>query len=122
MLEETTIKHSSFAVALDPEFDESGKWTGEVTAYVEESVHGDLDDDELTQIRSVCGMMAACLPLMEEDEDFLEYIKGYFSANYTQLIDEILDDAEEQDKPSFVRSKDGKVITLDFNTKTHGSA
>ena len=114
--------HSSFAVALTPEFDEQGNWTGAVSATLEEDVHNDLNTDELTQIRSVCGMMAACLPLMEEDEDFLEYIKGYFSANYTQLIDEILDEAEEQDKPSFVRSKDGKVITLDFNTKTHGSA
>ena len=114
--------HSSFAVALTPEFDEQGKWTGAVSATLEEDVRNDLDADELTQIRSVCGMMAACLPLMEEDEDFLEHIKAYFYANYTQLIDEILDDAEEQAKPSFVRSKDGKVITLDFNTKTHGSA
>lgn len=113
---------SSFAVAITPEFDEEGKWTGAVSATLEEDVCNDLDADELLQIRSVCGMLAACLPLMEEDPDFLDYIKGYFSSNYTQLIDEILDEAEAESKPNFVRSKDGKVITLDFNTKTHGSA
>jgi hypothetical protein len=119
-----TIKkqHSSFAVAISPEFDDDGNWTGAVTAILEEDVHDDLDSEDLTQIRSVCGMLAACLPLMEEDPDFLDYIKGYFSSNYTQLIDEILDEAETESKPTFIRSKDGNVITLDFNTKTHGSA
>lgn len=115
-------QHSSFAVAISPEFDDDGNWTGAVSAVLEEDVYDDLNSDDLTQIRSVCGMLAACLPLMEEDPDFLEYIKGFFAANYTQLIEEIIDDAEAMDKPSFVRSKDGKVITLDFNTKTHGSA
>lgn len=114
--------HSSFAVAIAPEFDEQGNWTGAVNAVLEEDIRNDLNTDELTQIRSVCGMLAACLPLMEEDEEFMEHIKAYFYAHYTQLIDEIIDESEEQDKPSFVRSEDGKVITLDFSTKTHGSA
>ena len=115
-------EHSSFAVALTPEFDEEGKWTGAVSATLEEDVRSDLDAEQLTQIRSVCGMMAACLPLMEEDPDFLEYIKTFFFDNYTQLIDEIYEEEDAQNKPNFVRSDDGKVITLDFNTKTHGSA
>ena len=114
--------HSSFAVALAPEFDEAGKWTGAVSAVLEEDIQNDLDIDELTQIRSVCGMMAACLPLMEEDPEFLEYIKAFFADNYSTLIEEIVESAEEGAKPNFVRSADGKVITLDFNTKTHGSA
>ena len=118
MTEET--KQSSFAVALIPEFNEDGEWSGSVTAHIEEELYSDLNEDQIMQIRSVCGMMAACLPLMEEDPDFLEYVKEFFFNNYEQLVEDIL--AESEDKPSFVRSKDGKVITLDFNTKTHGSA
>lgn len=118
MTEET--KQSSFAVALTPEFNEDGEWSGSVTAYVEEDLHGDLNEEQVLQIRSVCGMLAACLPLMEEDPDFLEYVKEFFFKDYKQLMEDILDESEV--KPNFVRSKDGKVITLDFNTKTHGSA
>ena len=118
MTEET--KHSSFAVALIPEFDDNNEWTGSVVTHVEEEVFDDLDEDQLTQIRSVCGMMAACLPLMEQDEEFLDYVRDFFLTNYQDMIAEILEDVE--DKPSFVRSPDGKVITLNFNTKTHGSA
>jgi len=119
MTEETKIKRSSFAVALEPEFDEEGKWTGEVTAHVEEALQGDLDDDQLTQIRSVCGMMASCLTLMEEDPDFLDYVRDYFLKNYENLIAEFIDRVED-DTPDF--TKDGNVITLNFNTKTYGNA
>ena len=119
MSEESTIKHSSFAVALEPEFKEDGTWTGEVTAHVEESLHGDLSDDELTQIRSVCGMMASCLTLMEDDPDFLDYVRDYFISNYEGLIAEFIERVED-DRPDF--TKEGNVITLNFNTKTYGNA
>ena len=111
--------HSSFAVALNPDFNEKGEWDGSVSAHVEEDVHDDLSDDELLQIRTVCGMMAACLPLMEQDPDFLEYVKEYFYVNYQKMIDDIVDE-DDSNKPNF--TKDGNVFTLDFSTKTHGSA
>lgn len=114
-------KSSSFAVAINPEFDDNGEWTGSVTAHIEEDVQNDLNEEQLLQIRSVCGMMAACLPLMEEDSEFLDYVKDFFYANYEQLIEQMLSEMEG-DKPNFTRSADGKVITLDFDTKTHGSA
>jgi hypothetical protein len=121
MTDETdnTQNHSSFAVALNPEFNDKGEWNGSVFAHIEEDVYDDLSDDELLQIRTVCGMMAACLPLLEQDPDFLEYVKEYFYANYQKMIDDIVDDCD-LNKPNF--TKDGNVITLNFNTKTHGSA
>lgn len=111
--------NSNFAVALIPEF-ENGKWTGIVSAHIEEDLHNDLSVDELTQIRSVCGMMAASLTLMENDPEFLDYVRSYFIDNFQALVDDILSDAE--DKPSFTRSEDGKVITLSFDSKTYGNA
>ena len=119
MTEEKT--NSSFAVAITPEFDDNGEWSGSVTAHIEEDIRDDLNEEQVHQIRSVCGMMAACLPLMEEDSEFLDYVKDFFYANYEQLVEEMLADMAN-DKPNFTRSSDGKVITLDFDTKTHGSA
>lgn len=110
--------HSSFAVAVEPEFDNDGKWTGSISAHIEEDVRADLSDDELIQIRSVCGMMASTLLLMENDEDFLEYVKSFFFSANEEMINEMLGDIE--DEPNF--TKEGNVITLNFNTKTHGSA
>lgn len=118
MTEETN--NSSFAVAITPEFKDDGTWDGSVSAHIEEDVHTDLTSEEITQIRTVCGMLAACLPLMEQDEDFLEYVKGYFFEQYQTLIDAIEAEDEENNKPNF--TKDGNVFKLDFSTKTHGSA
>jgi hypothetical protein len=122
MTEETKKENSSFAVAVEPEFNEEGKWTGAVHASLEETLCDDLSDDELTQIRTVCGMMASTLTLMESDPDFLEYVRDYFLNNFSSMIEEFLDDLEDDtdSKPNF--TKDGNVITLDFNTKTFGSA
>ena len=110
--------HSSFAVAVEPEFDDAGKWTGSITAHIEEDVKGDLSDEELLQIRSVCGMMASTLLLMENDEEFLDYVKQFFLDNNEEMVNEML--ASIDDAPNF--TKEGNVITLNFNTKTHGSA
>ena len=118
--EKDTVKRSSFAVALEPEFNEDGKWTGEVTAFVEEALRDDLSEEELMQLRTVCGMMASTLTPMEQDEDFLDYVKEYFYANAQHVLDELTSLADEDSAPNFTR--DGNVFTLNFDTKTHGSA
>ena len=120
MTDTKDTEHSSFAVAIEPEFNEEGKWTGAVHASLEESVKDDLDIDELTQIRSACGMMASTLTLMETDPDFLDYVREYFVNNFENMIEYILDDEEEEKKPVF--TKEGNVIKLNFNTKTYGNA
>jgi hypothetical protein len=114
--------NSSFAVALVPEFNEDGSWSGAVMAHIEEDVKDDLKDEELTQIRSVCGMLASCLPLLEQDPEFCEYVQDFFLQNYKEMISEYIEDTGEDNAPAFTRSEDGKVITLDFSTKTYGSA
>jgi hypothetical protein len=87
---------------------------------VEEDIEDDLSEDDRMKIRSVVGMMASTLQLMEQDEDFLDYVRSHFIENFTDMIAEFLEDAEEE--PTFTRSEDGKVITLNFNTKTYGNA
>ena len=80
-MSEDTV-NSSFAVAVEPEFDENNKWTGVVSAHIEENIQNDLTDEELVQVRSVLGMLASCLELMERDEDFLDYVRSYFVENH----------------------------------------
>jgi len=63
-------------------------------------------------------MMASTLVLMENDEDFLDFVKGFFLSNSEEMINEMLGGIE--DNPNF--TKEGNVITLNFDTKTHGSA
>lgn len=111
-------KRSSFAVVLDPQFNENNEWTGEVTTYIEEEVSDDLNEEQLFQMRSVCGLLASCLQLMEQDPEFLEYIKVHFAENCDMFVEEFLEEIE--DTPNF--TKEGNVLTLNFNTKTHGSA
>tara|TARA_R100000995_G_C3478232_1_gene122252 strand:+ start:757 stop:1128 length:372 start_codon:yes stop_codon:yes gene_type:complete len=118
-------KSSSFAVAIIPSFDDDGKWDGTISTQLEEEIGNDLLEDEVIQIRGICGMMTACLKLMEEEPELLDYIKEYFIANFQDMLREIIGEPEEEEeeiKPLFTRSKDGKVITLNFNTKTFGNA
>jgi len=114
--------NSSFAVAVEPEFDEDNKWTGIVSAHIEENIQDDLSDQELVQVRSVLGMLASCLQLMEMDEDFLDYVRNYFIDSQQDMIDDILTEFEESQKPIFTKSEDGKVVTLNFQSKTYGNA
>ena len=120
MSEETETKETSFAIVISPEFDEQGKWNGVVGCHMEEEVNHDLSENELTQIRSVCGMMATTLTLMESDEDFLEYVKEAFLALNSDMVNEFVEALEKDEKPNF--TKDGNVFTLNFSSKTHGSA
>jgi hypothetical protein len=117
---ENETTHSSFAIVLTPEFNEDKTWNGAVEIHIEEDNQNDLDADQLEQIRSVSGLLATCLPLMEQDPEFLEYVQNFYLENFQTVIDEL--DELGDDKPNFTRSEDGKVITLNFSSKTYGSA
>jgi len=110
---------SKFGVVVKPEFGEDGKWTGNIEAFLTEELKQDLNEEEIIQLRTVCGMMASTLPLMESDVDFLEYLKDFYFDNFSDVTEELEDKSKGA---TFMRSEDGKVITLDFSTKTHGSA
>ena len=120
MSEENENKETSFAVVVIPEFDDSGKWNGNVGCHIEESINNDLSEDEISQIRSVCGMLATSLVLMEGDEDFLDYVKEAFVAMNEEYAQAFLDAIEDDDAVNY--TKEGNVFKLDFSSKTHGSA
>lgn len=112
-------KETSFAVVMTPEFDDAGKFTGAMGVHMEEEVNHNLTDEQTVNMRSICGMLISCITLMEQDEEFCEYMQNAFTSMFAESMEEIIG-TEEQ--PTFTRSQDGKVITLDFDTKTHGNA
>ena len=112
-------KETSFAVVMTPEFDDAGEFTGAMGVHMEEEINHNLTDEQTVNMRSICGMLISCITLMEQDEEFCEYMQTAFAAMFAESMEEIIG-TEEQ--PTFTRSQDGKVITLDFNTKTHGNA
>jgi hypothetical protein len=114
-----SLQRSSFGIGLDPEFDSSGVWTGSVSASIEEYIADDLNAEDQDRIRSVCEMLVACLHLLEHDEDFANHVAEYFDTCVAKNLEKAI--AEDGD-PAFTWSEKGNVITLDFNTKTHGSA
>jgi len=117
--------HTSFAVVLTPSFGSNGRWDGRVEVHMEEDDLHDLDDEELLQMRTVCGMMAASLTWMEENQEFNEFMQDYFLKHYRSFIEDTVEgvlELDEERKPNLTRSEDGKVITLDFSSKTYGEA
>ena len=119
---DTDNSTSSFAVVVTPVLDNEKHWTGSITVHMEEDDYGELSDEELAQVRSVCGMMASTLTLMEEDANFNEMIQDYFLANFKSFVEDVIVGEYEEKKPNHTRSEDGKVITLDFSSKTYGEA
>ena len=112
-------KTTSFAVVLTPEFDDKGKFIGSMGIHMEEEINHSLTDEQTVNLRGICGMLITCVTLMEQDEDFCDYVQNNFATMFAESMEEIIGNEEH---PTFTRSEDGKVITLDFETKTHGSA
>tara|TARA_R100000773_G_scaffold21550_1_gene19116 strand:- start:12344 stop:12694 length:351 start_codon:yes stop_codon:yes gene_type:complete len=110
---------TSFAVVITPDFDEEGRFEDTMGVHIEEEINHNLTDEQKFNMRTVCGMLMTCIHLIETDQDFSEHIQTTFASMFADNIDEILG---KEKVPSFTRSADGKVITLEFGTKTHGSA
>ena len=115
----TNSKQTSFAVVITPDFDENEKFLDTMGVHIEEEINHDLTEDQKFNMRTVCGMLMTCIHLIETDTEFSEHIQNTFASMFADSIDEILG---KEPVPSFTRSEDGKVITLQFDTKTHGSA
>ena len=108
------ISQPEWLIVIEPNFNEFNKWTGSISARVEECAEGGaLSEDELQQIRHVVGIMAATLPLMEKDMDFADKAHDFFIQNYVQLLGHLPDKTEEE-SDLFTTSDDGKVVTLNM--------
>ena len=115
----TDTKETSFAVVITPDFDENSKFLDTMGVHIEEEINHALTEEQKFNLRTVCGMLMTCIHLIETDKDFSEHVQNVFAELFVDSMDSILG---TEPAPTFTRSEDGKVITLDFDTKTHGSA
>ena len=109
-------KVSEFAIVLTPEFEQDGSWNGSVQCHMEEELQQDLSAEDTDKVRSVLGLLATCLQIMEEEENFLDYVQEQFLLRNPDILSQFAED----ETPNF--TKEGNVVHLNFSTKTYGSA
>ena len=78
-----------------------------------------VDDDDYEQLMHFCKMMCASVPLMQESKDLRELAHEYV-INYVDTEMDI--DVELEEEVGVEKTYDGKIVHLNFNTKTGGSA
>lgn len=105
-----------FVVRVRPFKDDEGYWNGELDISVVTSAGNELDDDDYFSLMHFCKMMAATVPIMEVNEDLRELVHNYV----LEKIDKHYE-VELEDKPE-VTNTEGNVVTINFGTKTKGSA
>ena len=112
------INEDDFLIRVRPFRDSTGKWTGDIDLSIVTLPDNDMDDDDYSQIIHMCTMVASTVPLMENDEALRnmihEYVEEMFDTEYEPVL--------ESKKTDVVVEQEGNVLTIDFNSKTKGSA
>lgn len=110
-------KDISMAVALYPHLNDDMSWDGTMTVMLEEANMDKLDAYTAQQVEMFAGMTAACVELMQTDNELLLRAQQL----YLDRLDAETKAEEEQVKEAIKNSK-GKVVSLNANTKTMGNA
>ena len=112
------INEDDFLIRVRPFRDSMGKWTGDIDLSIVTLPDNDLDDEDYSQLVHMCTMVASTVPLMEHDEALRnmihEYVEERFDTEYEPML--------EDDKKEVVVETSGNVLTIDFGSKTKGSA
>lgn len=104
MIKQFGITDMDFLIKITPQM-EGKEWNGAIDVSLIHSPDNPLDDDSFANLSMIVNMMAASLPVMEENEDFRNQLFQY--------VDDMGD--EEPYEPD-------NVVTLDMFTKTKGNA
>ena len=112
-------------VLLRPVIDEeTGMWSGEVAlslggVFVEGE--SNLSSTQRGQLMSLTALIASALPVMDEHDDVYQKLLAHVEATAPDIVDEIVEGVDDEPEQP-IYTKDGNVLTLDFNTPTKGSA
>jgi hypothetical protein len=108
------VEPEDFVIRVRPMITHDRQWTGEIDLSVITLPENELNDDDYGSLIHFCKMMCASVPVMETNEDIRDLIHEYVTKKF-----DIEYEVELEDK---VVSKEGNVVTIDFKTKTEGSA
>lgn len=98
------ITDIDFLIKITPQMEDS-QWNGTVDVSLIHSPDNPLDDDSFANLTMLVNMMAASLPVMEDNEDIRDCLFRY------------VDDMEHEEE-----YETDNVISLDMFTKTKGNA
>mgnify|MGYP003116505717 FL=1 len=112
---EDKIMEDDFLVRVRPVKSDAGIYTGEANFSVISSQDTEVPADLYKDIDYIVRCMLSTIPLMEQDEEFRDFVNYYVKNNFQYEFD------ETEDRP-LIQDIDGNVITINFNTDTEGSA
>ena len=113
---EMKMKSEDFLIRVRPFKDTDGSWNGDIDLSIITQPANDLPDEDYNQVMHFCKMMASTVPLMERHEELRDMVHNF-------VIEHV--DKEyivEVDSRPRVIDREDNVVTIDFGTKTKGSA
>ena len=113
---EMKMKSEDFLIRVRPFTDTDGSWNGDIDLSIITQPSNDLNDEDYNQVMHFCKMMASTVPLMERDEELRDMVHNFVIENVDKEY------VVEVDSSSRVIDREDNVVTIDFGTKTKGSA
>ena len=116
--EDNTEEHlteEDFLIRVRPVKTHSGSYTGEANFSVISCQNPDIPIDLYQDMEYVVKCMLSTIPLMEQDDNFRDFVAHYVDRYFTYEFD-------ERDSKPLIEDVDGNVITINFNTNTKGNA
>jgi len=114
--EQMKMRSEDFLIRIRPFKDKNGSWTGDIDLSIITQPQNDLDDEDYYQVMHFCKMMASTVPLMERHEELRDMVHNFVIENVDKEY------VVEVDSSSRVIDREDNVVTIDFGTKTKGSA
>ena len=112
---ESYMTEEDFIIRVRPVKEESGTYTGEANFSVISCRDPSIPVDLYEDMEYVVKCMLSTIPLMEQDDNFRDFVAQYVEKYFTYEFD------ERKEKP-IITDIDGNVITINFGTTTEGSA
>ena len=114
--EQMKMKQEDFLIRVRPFRDKDGTWNGDIDLSIITQPSNDMDDDDYYQVMHFCKMMASTVPIMEFNEDLREMVHEYVMEHVDKEY------VIEVEPKSQVVDRSDNVVTIDFGTRTKGSA
>lgn len=114
--EQMKMRDEDFLIRIRPYRDKDGSWNGEIDLSIITQPSNDLDDEDYFQVMHFCKMMASTVPIMEYNEDLRDMVHNYVLEHVDKEY------TIELEKESRVVDREDNVVTIDFSTRTKGSA
>ena len=114
--EQIKMRDEDFLIRIRPFKDKDGSWNGDIDLSIITQPQNDLEDEDYFQIMHFCKMMASTVPIMEHNEDLREMVHDYVIEHVDKQYT-----IELESRPRII-DRDDNVVTIDFGSKTKGSA